>query len=78
MTTFQLLKANESLLKVLHENRINVGDVMHLQVYTDYERMKAEGHKVSYIAVHLADKYGISDRGVYKIIQRFNREVAII
>lgn len=77
MTTYQLLRANESLLRLISENKVNITDVAHLDIYTEYLRMKEEGHKVSYIAIHLADKYGMTDRGVYKVIRRLNKKVSI-
>ncbi len=39
--------------------------------------MKKQGHKVSYITVFLADKYGMTDRGIYKIIKRLSRPVSV-
>ncbi len=75
MTTYELLKSNENLLRLITENRIALTDVAHLQIFAQYEKMKEEGHKVSYITIHLADKYGMTDRGVYKVIKRLNKIV---
>lgn len=75
MTTFELLKSNENLLRLIVENRITLTDVAHLQIFAQYEKMKEEGHKVSYIMIHLADKYGMTDRGVYKVIKRLSKVV---
>lgn len=77
MTTYQLLRANESLLQLISDNKINITDVTHLGIYSEYQRMKEEGHKVSYITIYLADKYGMTDRGVYKVINRLNKKVCI-
>lgn len=76
MTTFQLLKANESLLRLITENKVNVADMNHLDLYLKYEEMKKEGHKVGYIVVYLADKYGMTDRGVYKVIRRLSKQIS--
>lgn len=75
MTTFELLKSNENLLRLIVENRITLTDVAHLQIFAQYEKMKEAGHKVSYIMIHLADKYGMTDRGVYKVIRRLSKVV---
>ncbi|WP_301856123.1 hypothetical protein [uncultured Duncaniella sp.] len=77
MTTYQLLRANESLLQIISGNKINITDVTHLGIYAEYQRMKEEGHKVSYITIHLADKYGMTDRGVYKVIRRLKKKVNV-
>lgn len=75
MTTYQLLRANESLLRILADNKINIADVAYLEIYAQFEKMKREGHKVGYITVYLGDKYGMSERGIYKVIKRFNKIV---
>lgn len=77
MTTYQLLKANESLFRLIADNKINITDVTHLSIYAEYQRMKEEGHKVSYITIYLADKYGMTDRGVYKVINRLNKKIVV-
>lgn len=46
MTTYELLKSNENLLRLITENRIDLTDVAHLQIFAQYEKMKEEGHKV--------------------------------
>jgi Mor family transcriptional regulator len=75
MTAYQLLRSNESLIRLLEQNQINTSDVTHLEIYSQFEQMKEKGHKVSYITVYLADKYKMTDRGIYKIIRRLNRKV---
>lgn len=77
MTTYQLLRANESLLRLIADNKININDVAHLEIFTQFVKMKEEGHKVGYITIYLADKYGMSDRGIYKIIKRLNKIVSV-
>ncbi len=75
MTTYQLLRANESLLRIITDNKINITDVTHLEIYTQFEKMKEAGHKVGYIAIHLADKHGMTDRAIYKIIKRLKKKI---
>lgn len=77
MTTYQLLRANESLLRLIAENKINISDVAYLDIYSQFEKMKKEGHKVGYITVYLADKYGMSERGIYKIINRMKKRLTL-
>lgn len=75
MTNFELLSMNESLMRFLCENHINVNDVRNLEIYREFERMKKEGHKVSYIAVNVAERFGLTDRGVYKIVKRLGQTI---
>lgn len=77
MTTYQLLRANESLLRLIAENKINIIDVTHLEIYSQFEQMKEEGHKVGYITVYLADKYGMTERGIYKVVKRLGSKVKL-
>lgn len=78
MTAFELLKSNENLLRILVDNSISIQDVTHLQIYEEFVKMKKEGHKVCYIAVHLGGKYGLSERGVYKVVKRLSRDVKLL
>ena len=75
MTTYQLLRANESLLRLIADNKINVADVAYLEIYSKFEKMRKEGHKVGYITVYLGDKYCMSERGIYKIINRMKTKL---
>ncbi|MCM1221982.1 MAG: hypothetical protein NC548_46670 [Lachnospiraceae bacterium] len=68
---------NRSMVEVLLANHININDVQNLQIFEQFMEMKQQGHKVSYITVFLADKYGMTDRGIYKIIKRLSRQVSV-
>lgn len=73
MTTYEILKMNESLLQMMSKNGVSVNDVNNLAVYEEYIQMKEQGTKVRYIATFLADKYGITDRAVFKIVKRLSQ-----
>lgn len=77
MTNYELLIMNRSMVEVLLANHININDVQNLQIYEQFMEMKKQGHKVTYITVFLAHKYGMTDRGIYKIIKRLSRSVSI-
>ena len=68
---------NRSMVEVLLSNHININDVQNLQIYEQFIEMKKQGHKVTYITVFLAHKYGMTDRGIYKIITRLSRSVSV-
>lgn len=68
---------NRSMVEVLLSNHININDVQNLQIYEQFMDMKKQGHKVTYITVFLAHKYGMTDRGIYKIIKRLSRSVSV-
>lgn len=77
MTNYELLIMNRSIVEVLLSNHININDVQNLQIYEQFMDMKKQGHKVTYITVFLAHKYGMTDRGIYKIIKRLSRSVSV-
>lgn len=77
MTNYELLIMNRSMVEMLLANHININDVQNLQIYEQFMEMKKQGHKVTYITVFLAHKYGMTDRGIYKIIKRLSRSVSV-
>lgn len=77
MTNYELLIMNRSMVEVLLSNHININDVQNLQIYEQFMDMKKQGHKVTYITVFLAHKYGMTDRGIYKMIKRLSRSVSV-
>lgn len=77
MTNYELLIMNRSMVEVLLANHININDVQNLQIYEQFMEMKKQGHKVTYITVFLAHKYGMTDRGIYKIIKRLSRSLSV-
>ncbi|MBP9578840.1 MAG: HTH domain-containing protein [Parabacteroides sp.] len=46
-------------------------------MYKDYTRLTAEGHKKAYIMQYLADEYSISERTIYRVIDRLSVDVSI-
>lgn len=77
MTNYELLTMNRSMVEVLLSNHININDVQNLQIFEQFMEMKQQGHKVSYITVFLADKYQMTERGIYKIVKRLSRPVTV-
>ncbi len=74
MTVFEILKFNRELIKRLVRIGFRPDDCRYIDLYDEYERMKESGDKVSYIVMHLSDKYGVCERKVYGIIKRFGRD----
>ena len=60
MNCYELIKANQSLLQVLKNNKISVNDIDSLQIYEEFRAMKKHSHKTIYCVSVLADKYGRS------------------
>ena len=75
MTTYEILKTNKSLFEVIRDNRIDLKNLANLEMYEEYLAMHAKKHKKIYIVGYLADKYKISERSVYYIIDRMKKNV---
>lgn len=77
MTKYEILKMNERLFSILLNNKINPNDIRYLPIYEKFLEMKSKGHKVGYIVVYLASEHKMTDRGIYKIIGRFESKVLV-
>lgn len=53
---------------------ISTPDPRFIDLYTEYLTMKQAGDKVTYIVAHLATRYSISERKVYKPVRQFGRD----
>lgn len=71
MTLFDILNLNREFLRRLRDAGGRLDDIDHLDLFSDFNRMVADGEKVSYAVSSLALKYGLSQRSVYSIIRRF-------
>ena len=49
MTVFEILNFNKELLKRLSDIGFKAGDCKYIELYSDYDRMRKSGEKVTYI-----------------------------
>lgn len=75
MTVFEMVKMNQFMLDMLVQNGGRARDVKHIELYKEYLRMNKEGHKLMYIVTFLSEEYGVSEATVYRVINRFSKEV---
>lgn len=74
MKIFEILSFNKEILDRLDNFGIRPDDHKHLDLYNDYQAMKTQGEKVTYIVATLAERYNISERKVYDIVGRFGKD----
>lgn len=74
MTIFEVLKFNCELINRLRHIGIRLQDTDYIDLFTDYNKMVAQGNKVSYTVAYLASCYRISERKVYSLIKRFQSD----
>lgn len=59
MKVIEILKLNRGVLEACRDIGIRLEDVKYIDLYCDYNRLRANGEKVSYIVAVLAEKYGV-------------------
>lgn len=77
MKIIDILKFNRELIKRLRETGIRLKDERYIDLYNDYTELCRNGEKVSYIVLVLSTRYAVSERTVYSLIKRMNRECNI-
>lgn len=75
MRQYEFLKAVESVAKKMRDNGVSASDVEYLAMYEDYERMVAEGHKMTFIFYWLSEQYGVSERTIIRAVKRMGRQL---
>ena len=66
MKVIEILKIGEKILKMLQESCIKIDDVRYIELYDEYARAIKDGARVSGVVYTLAQKYGISERRVFR------------
>lgn len=74
MTAFEILYFNKDLLNRLMSLGLRLEDYKYVDIYIEYAEIRKRGNKITYIISALAAKYKISERGLYKIIKRLEKE----
>lgn len=77
MKVVEIMKLGRNLLEVLQDSCIKVSDTKYIDMYEEYERIVSSGEKSTYAVTFLSEKYNISERQVYYIIQRFSKDCKI-
>lgn len=75
MKVYELLNFNKELLHKIHVTGLKVDDYKYVDMYTDYLHLKNKNEKVTYIVNHLSEKYAISERQVYSVVCRMQKEI---
>jgi hypothetical protein len=74
MTVFEILNFNREFIGRLALIKFNPEDCKYIDLYSDYEKMRRNGDKVTYIVAVLADKYRVSERKIYSIVKQFRSD----
>ena len=75
ISVYEALRENCELLARLARTGVAIEDIKHLALYEDFERLKNDGLKVTYIVAHLCDQYEMSEPTVWRIVRKFRKSV---
>lgn len=75
MKAHEVLLLAKPILEKINNIGINPNDVQYLDMYSDYNRLKGEGHKTTYIEVYLCEQYNVSRAKFYQIVKVFGLEL---
>lgn len=77
MKVVEIIRLSKCILEALQNSCIKIDDIRYLQMYDEYVSLINERHKKSYVVALLSDKYKVSERQVYYVIQKFSKECKI-
>ena len=75
MTVYEAMKGVRYILEKLSSARIDLSNVKNIELYEEYEYLREQGEKMSYIYTHLSEKYDMNNRTVHRIIRRFTKHL---
>lgn len=75
MKAVKLLILCQGMIKTLSECDIRMSDWQWVELWKEYERMMDDGVKVTGAVAVLAEKYGVSEASVWRMLRRLGRDV---
>lgn len=74
MKVYEVLSFNKELLAKISAMGVRCEDCKYIDLYYEYLFLRAGGNKVTYIVATLSEKYRISERQVYVVIDRLGSD----
>lgn len=75
MKAARILILGSELLKMMSNCDLRIDDYKYLGLYSEYIKARKGNNKYIAIISELAEKYGISESSVKRIIRRFEKEI---
>ena len=77
MKVIEIMKLSRNSLELLQKSCIKTDYLKYIDMYDEYTSIVSEGNKKTYAVTYLSDKYGISERQIYYLIRKFEKECKI-
>ncbi len=77
MTLYEILSINKEMINRLQEFGAKPDDCRYIDLYHDYQAMREDGEKVTYIVTVLSERYHVSERKIYSLVKRFGQHCSV-
>ena len=77
MKTHEIIKIGHKIIEELQKSCISMTDCSFIGMYEEYEKLLSDGSKKTLVVSYLAKKYFISERRVWYLIKKFEKECTI-
>ena len=75
MKAVDILNFASRICATMVNNNVKPSDYIYVEMYSEYMRMRSEGHKYEYIVYYLSNQYNVSEASVYRIVKRLDKEL---
>ena len=75
MKAVDILNFASGIGATMVKNNVKPSDYSYVEMYSEYMRMRSEGHKYEYIVYYLSNQYNVSEASVYRIVKRLDKEL---
>jgi hypothetical protein len=77
MKVWEIVICGKEMLDILQKSCMSMDDCRYIGLYEEYKKLIVEGAKKSRVAVYLAKKYCISERRVYYLLKKFDKDCKV-
>lgn len=77
MKAVDILRSSARVCRALAANGVEARDIRHVELYDEWSRMRAEGHKYAWFMYCLCRKYGVSESSLLRIVKRLDQDIEI-
>ena len=77
MTVYEFILLNRYMLDAINNASIELKDIKYICLFEEYNKMLSEGFKMTFSISSLSEKYSVSERQVYRIINKFSKSIEL-
>lgn len=77
MSVYELLKLNESLLRVMAASGVDIDLVKAVDAYEEYRRLAVQGLKKEYVYAMVGERFGLSRTTIFRLVRRMEGDISL-